>query len=264
MLRWNFALNTKVARTEMKSNHSYRPRLSQILYGAVMVIALVAVRGAKAGEEHVHLVTDWSHRHLVFSEPKSLMKQFEMSSDPRYVQQRIRRNAERRHDRNEWRWRHAPEDPNHLQGDWSMDMGAGATVGAGNYPAKFSFDTTSANCATPVPPVGQQPDFVVYNTSLAGSISQASIVAFDNIYSSCTGGTPLTYWAYNTGAGAVQTSPVLSFDGSQVAFVQNIAGAATLVILRWKANTGTLTNPVAPSSGGCTALATPCQHCCPN
>ena len=41
-------------------------------------------------------------------------------------------------------------------------MGPGATVGAGNYPAKYYFDVT-ANCAT-----ATQPDFVVYNTSLAG------------------------------------------------------------------------------------------------
>src|SRR5580700_10690815 len=112
----------------MKSNNSWRIRLAQILLGAVMVIGLVMVRGAKAGEKHIHLVTDWSHRHLVYSEPKSLMKRFELSSDPRYVQQRMRRNAGRRGDRNEWRWRRASEDPNHLHGDWSMDVGAGATV----------------------------------------------------------------------------------------------------------------------------------------
>jgi len=101
---------------------------------------------------------------------------------------------------------------------------------------------------------------VVYNTSLNGSSSQATIVAFDNLYTSCTGGTPLTYWAYNTGTtGAVVTSPVLSFDGSQVAFIQNTAGAATLVVLRWKAGTGTLAAPVAPTVGGCTALTAPCQ-----
>jgi hypothetical protein len=244
---------------EMKSNHSWRIRLAQILLGAA-IIALVVVRGAKAGDEHVHLVTDWSHRHLVFSEPKSLMKRFELSGNHRYVQQRMRRIAERRWGREEWRWHRAPEDPNHLQGDWSMDMGAGATVGADNYPAKFSFDSTSANCATPAPPVGQQPDFVVYNTSLAGSGTQATVVAFDNLYSSCTGGTPLTYWAFNTGtAGAVVTSPVLSFDGKQVAFIQNTAGAATLVILRWKAGSGTLAAPATPATGSCTALTAPCQ-----
>jgi hypothetical protein len=255
-------LNVKVARIEMKSNNSWRIRLAQILLGAAIVIALVVVRGAKAGDEHEHehLVTDWSHRHLVYSAPRSLMEQFELSSHHRYVQQWRRRDAERRGDRHEWRWHRAPEDPNHLQGDWSMDMGAGATAGAGTYPAKFSFDPTSANCATPAPPVGQQPDFVVYNTGLAGSISQASIVAFDNLYASCTGGTPLTYWAYNTGTtGAVLTSPVLSNDGTQVAFIQNAGTAATLVILRWQAYTGTLSSPVAPSSGVCTALTAPCQ-----
>lgn len=138
-------------------------------------------------------------------------------------------------------------------------MGSGATVGARNYPAKFSFDPTSANCATPAPPVGQQPDFVVYNTSLAGSSSQATIAAFSNLYSSCTG-SPTVYWAYNTGTtGAVVTSPVLSFDGSQVAFIQSTPGAATLVILRWVASSGTLSSPVAPTSGSCTALTAPCQ-----
>ena len=244
----------------MKSNHSWRIRLVQIFLGAAIVIALVAAQGARAGKEHEHLVTDWSHRHLVYSEPKSLMKRFELSSDPRYVQQWRRRNAERRHDRDEWRWRRAHEHTDQIQGDWSMDMGAGATVGAGNYPAKFSFDPTSANCVTPTPPAGQQPDFVVYNTGLVGSGSQATIVAFSNLYSSCMGGAPQTYWAYNTGTtGAVVTSPVLSFDGSQVAFVQSTPTAATLVILRWAAFSGTLSSPVVPASGSCTALTAPCQ-----
>ena len=244
----------------MKSKHSRRIRLAQIFLGAMLLIALVMVRGTNAQREHAHLVTDWSHRHVVFSEPKSLMKRFQLSSNHRYVQQWMRRQAERRGDRDEWRWRHAPDHPKQLQGDWSMNMGSGATVGAGNYPAKFSFDPSSALCANPAPPVGQQPDFVVYNTSLNGSSSQATIVAFDNLYTSCTGGTPLTYWAYNTGTtGAVVTSPVLSYDGSQVAFIQNTAGAATLVVLRWKAGTGTLAAPVAPAVGGCTALTAPCQ-----
>src|SRR5580700_10416414 len=181
----------------MKSNNSWRIRLAEILLGAAIVIALVVVRGTKAGDEPVHLVTDWSHRHMVYSAPSSLMQRFQLSSDTRYVQQWIRRNAEKRHDRDEWRWRRAPDDPNHLQGDWSEDLGTSATVGDGNFPAKFSFDPTSANCQTPAPPAGQQPDFVVYNTGLAGSGTQATIAAFTNLYSSCTGGTPQTYWAYN-------------------------------------------------------------------
>jgi hypothetical protein len=107
--------------------------------------------------------------------------------------------------------------------------------------------------------VGQQPDFVVYNTSLPGSSSQATIAAVTNLYSSCTG-SPSIYWAYNTGTtGAVVTSPVLSYDGSQVAFIQSTPGAATLVILRWAPSSGTLSSPVVPAAGGCTALTAPCQ-----
>ena len=121
----------------MKSNNSWRIRLAQILLGAAIVIALVVVRGAKAGDEHVHLVTDWSHRHLVYSAPRSLMEHFRLSSDPRYVQQWMRRNAKTARGPNEWRWRRAPENPNHLHGDWSMDMGTGATVGATTFLPNF-------------------------------------------------------------------------------------------------------------------------------
>jgi hypothetical protein len=242
----------------MISKNSWRI-VGQIFLGVALIFALATVCGAQSADEHIHLVTDWSHHHLIFSEPHSLMQRFELSRDPRYVQQWMRRNAERRHNHDESRWRRAIEHPDHLQGDWSFDMGTGATVGAGNYPAKFSFDATSDNCVLPAPPVGQQPDFVVYNTSLPGSSSQATIVALTNLYSSCTG-SPTVYWAYNTGAlGAVVTSPVLSFDGSQVAFIQSTPGAATLVILRWAPSSGTLTSPVIPGSGSCTALSAPCQ-----
>ena len=127
-------------------------------------------------------------------------------------------------------WGRSPQSS--LQEDWSENMGSGATAGLGVYPAKYSFDISSANCGS-----ATQPDFVVYNTSLAGSSTQASIIAYDNLYTGCSGTVPSTYWAYNTG-GTVVTSVTLSLDGSQVAFAQtNSAGAATLVLLKWKAST---------------------------
>jgi hypothetical protein len=246
----------------MKMTFSRRFGATQILFGAALVFALFLAREAKAGDEqeHKHLVTDWSHRRLVFSEPHSLMQRFQLSSNTRYVQQVRRKSAERRGiGRDEWRWYHAPEDPHSLKGDWSMNMGAGATVGAGNYPAKYTFNSTTASCAT---------DFVVYNTSLAGSSSQATIVAFNNIYAVTCGATiPTTYWAYNTGsAGAVTTSPVLSFDGTQVAFIQNAGTSVNLVVLRWKASTGTLAAPATPTAvaaGTCTPAAAPCMQVIP-
>jgi len=109
-------------------------------------------------------------------------------------------------------------------------MGSGASVGVGMFPAKYSFDISGANCGD-----SGQPDFVVYNTGLLGSSSQASIVAYDNLYSSCSA-MPSTYWAYNT-SGTIVTSVVLSLDGQQVAFAQtNSDGSASLVLLQWQAS----------------------------
>jgi hypothetical protein len=129
--------------------------------------------------------------------------------------------------------------------DWSQSLGSGATPGAGNYPAKFSFSTTVANCGS-----ATTPDYVVYSTGLLGSGSQASIVAFDNLYSGCSGTVPSVYWAYNTG-GLILTSPVLSLDGTQVAFVQTSGsptGQAGLVLLKWQSSaTETVSAPSVPT-----------------
>jgi hypothetical protein len=402
----------------MKLNRTRQSGLWKVILGAAIVISLVVVRGTHAGNEPVHLATDWSHRHVIFSTPHNFMQQLKLSSNPRYVQQWVRRNSQKNgaqeNGQNDARWRRAPEPiAKPLHRDWSTYLGyAGdpafvtpATVGSGNYPAKFSFNPTSANCETPAPPVGQQPDFVVYNTSLQGSSSNVpfidaatiqaqpaagdtidifdnfgngvhliltagitdsntvagsngtipvngtgtfnatdtslsnvaahiaaainlpgnastfsgfgttlsatntpgsnvvniafttasgfpsfaiypgyvsasgttttdnsilwdfgrmvgggagipTVVAIDNLYeglcSSATpfynGSTPTYYWAYNTGGQAV-TSPALSNDGTQVAFVQNVSGAASLVILKWRANSQASTYPSNPPLG---------------
>ena len=221
----------------MKSNNKRRIGLTYLVLAVAIVILFAAVRAIKAADEPIHLVTDWSHRHVVFSPPHNLMDQLRLSRNPRYIQQNIRRAAEREAQGVDGSWPHVPDL---LHDDWSIDMGPGATVGAGNYPAKFSFNAGTASCS----------DFVVYNTSLGGS--NASVVAFNNLYVASSGGcgtVPSIYWAFNTG-GTVVTSVVLSFDGSQVAFVQNnsAGNAATLVLLKWAANSGTIASPITPNA----------------
>ncbi len=132
-----------------------------------------------------------------------------------------------------------------VHGDWSENMGSGASVGAGNYPAKYSFSTSTANCAS-----AASPDFVVFSTGLQSSGTVASIVAYDNLYSGCAGPVPQTYFAYNTtatAAGTIKTSPVFSLDGSQLAFVQTDGLHGTVILLKWAANTGTIASPATPS-----------------
>lgn len=122
---------------------------------------------------------------------------------------------------------------NHMKKDWNETVGNNGTAGLGQYPATYSSGGT--NCS----------DFAVYNTGLAGSSSQANLIAFNNLYNSCNGGgAPSTYWAYNTGTSAtVATSVALSVDGTQLALVENVpypvaaSGTAT-------ANTG-----VVPTAG---------------
>ena len=137
---------------------------------------------------------------------------------------------------------------NRLKKDWSETLGpsgtagaAGGTTGLGEFPATF---TTGTSCT----------DFAIFNNDLAGSSSQADIIAYDNLYSSCNGGTPTAYWAYNTGtlggvSAAIANSVVLSLDGTQVAFVQFVPYAT--------AASGTLTANVGtvPTAGSTISIA---------
>lgn len=207
--------------------------------------------------------TDWSSRQLVFSRPAPGSTTYDkVQRDARYWLQAIRRNhpitnmdsatpevqASPEADaakvgKNKEHKKHHKKTKNTLVNDWTQSLGSGGTVGNEMFPAKFAFTVGSANCDSAV-----QPDYVVYNTSLAGSGTQASIIAFDNLYTSgCIGTVPMTYWAYNTG-GKITTSVSLSADGSQVAFVQSVGTTASLILLKWKAHNGTLGSPVSPTS----------------
>jgi hypothetical protein len=130
-----------------------------------------------------------------------------------------------------------------------MSLTAGATVGIGQFPAKFTFDVTATpDCVN---------DYVAFNTSHLGASGTApNIVAFNRLYSTqgsvggqCNQNGPSVYWSYftgaTTGAGTAVTSIVLSGDGKKVAFVENVGTQAWLRLLKWKAgeNTG-----VAPTT----------------
>ena len=190
----------------------------------------------------VGVPTDWSSSHVVFSPPEpGSDAEDKVQQDPRYWLQQIRR-AQFQADDSIASGVGALPDSKHkkkkkkpkkgvISSDWSASLGTGGKVGAGNYPAKFNFGTSTATCvtSTTLPPVG---DFVVFNTSLAGSGTQASVMAFANLYSSCTAPVPSTYWAYNTG-GTVTRSVALSGDGSQVALMQTSGTTSSLVLLKW-------------------------------
>ncbi len=268
---------------------------SRVVVSGVALVGMIGLAFALWGHEppsspaRISLPHDWSHRHVVFSNPTTLEQSLRVRQDARFWHQWYRRNihqavpvaesastfAESREQDEDLPWldgdwfgwfgrfrrKHrtrVPRSP--LKRDWAISLGPNAMVGAGNYPAKFSFDITTANCGN-----AAQPDFAVFNTSVATS-GQASIVAYDNLYSGCaTGSVPSTYWSYNT-TGSVVTSVTLSLDGSQVAFVQTptTIPVANLVLLKWKATkdgaTSTSPDPInIVSASAYPTCTTPCM-----
>jgi hypothetical protein len=212
----------------------------------MLVVGICVALPGWAQSQASGVPNDWSHHRLIFSKP-SPPELKRLQQEPRYQMQQA------------WRGRQASSaaalDAQALQivhswgrpamsndGRWSQNMGSGATVGAAQYPAKYSFSINTANCASPGPP-----DFVVFNNGLMGgfTIPQATIIAYDNLYRGCSGAVPSVYWQYNTAftgtnrpdASKIVTSVTLSGDGSQVAFVQtNPSKVATLVLLKWANN----------------------------
>jgi hypothetical protein len=128
------------------------------------------------------------------------------------------------------------------------------------YPAKYGASLTAASCSG---------DFVIYPTGQAGSATSATIVAYNNIYSSCSGTVPSVAWAYNTSnlmtGYSATTSPILSEDGTKVAFIQSNGSSAYLVVLKFGSG-GAVNSPNTPTAvtspttgNNITNCATPCM-----
>jgi hypothetical protein len=231
--------------------------------------------GQQSTARNTAVVDDWTRHHVVFSNPGTALEAmsrgeysrwYKIVNDPRFALQQAKRNAaltatqlppgsatpetaspdsaadEWRPGRDEHGRRRRGPMSGDLHPDWSMNMGSGAAAGLGVFPAKYSLGVTTVNCGN-----STNPDFVVFNTGLAGSATQASITAYDNLYTGCAGTVPSVYWAYNTNGGTVVTSVVLSLDGSQVAFAQSSsAGVASLAVLKWAASS--LQSPSSPAN----------------
>jgi hypothetical protein len=184
------------------------------------------------------LPSDWSHRSMVFAEPQSEEQWEQVKDEPRYSLQFMRRKLAQ----------FALEDLfddaiSTIRTGWSEAVGTSAySLTAPIYPAKYSFNT-----ANPTPSCAN--DYVVYTlpVSAAGAFN---IVAFNNLYATSTGnglcgGTlPTVLFAYNGSQnnGDLATSPVLSLDGTQIAFVEKSTGAQ-FHVLKWHAGDKSATFP---------------------
>jgi hypothetical protein len=227
----------------------------------IMALAVVLVaRGMNSGKPaRVSFPNDWSHRHVVFSQPATALQASQLQKEPRYWQQMLRRNAAglrrigaaQSEERIFAGLRQRSENSSSHR-DWAESLGPGATTGTANFPqfpAKFTFSTDPNDelCS----------DYAAFPTNVPGvtgtsgaPAGQPSIIAYTNLYvladgsGPCGGPDPAIAWAYNTNAagdttGVVSGSPVISFDGTKVAFVESNAGGSVLHLLQYTVGDGT-------------------------
>jgi hypothetical protein len=198
---------------------------------------------------HTGVPQDWSQHHIVFSRDA-------LARDPDLINRepRIRYQAMQR-----WQVPNfavfqgadplrvpAPPSKSSLHRDWDVNLAG--HIAPGTFPAKYSFD--------PDAPPDCLNDYVVFGlatTETAGLAgTNANLVGFNNLYSTqptagglCDTDGPSVLFAYNittvTG-GRILTSPVLSEDGSQIAFIESIPASAGIAaqaifhVLTWAAN----------------------------
>jgi hypothetical protein len=206
---------------------------------------------------------DWTHHRIKFS-TAALRQHFELASrEPRAAMQLYRESrAALVPATASSGFRPDGSTPPHP--DWSISLGSGR-IQFGQYPAKWNSDPTlpisAANCAT---------DYVIYALNVAGATGgQASLVALNNLYSGsgsalCPGLQPAFLFAYNTTTvtgGRILTSPVLSLDGTKVAFVETTTAAprtSIFHVLKVPASSAgqgsSATAAVAPPGGAMSSL----------
>jgi hypothetical protein len=240
--------------------------------GTPLAFLLICVSCCLAQESSYpqHLVRDWSSDHVIFTRLTPENVDAAVRQDPRALYSWLD------HSRYDFSWAEASKrerkrkrEPHHrkeLQRDWQVRIG-GASVGPRAYPAKFGFDINAApDCSR---------DYVVFPTAnpLSSGITNGSpsLVAFNNLYTgpgpsgicptpTAPAAQPTVLFAYNTatvpsGESFANLSPVLSLDGTKVAFVETNAGSGgnytAFHVLTWKAGEGTLNAAAFP--GNCSA-----------
>jgi hypothetical protein len=230
---------------------------------SVIVVAALAASHSFAQNENSGFPEDWTHHHVVFSEPGTLHDAsgrgsfdswYKTVTDPRFTFQQHKRREHLRTDKDKDRKDRGDkglQTPPPLDRDWSTTLG-GAGVAPGIYSAKWQFSVTNA------PSCSDYVVFPVNKAGVSGSGGQPNIVGYQNLYVNaggigfCPGTVPTVLFSYFIGAGTVQTSPVLGLSVGQVAYVESIPGGSKFHVLKGAgtgASNGTIAAPVAPGTG---------------
>jgi hypothetical protein len=234
---------------------------TNLSYGVIALFSIGFVSVLCAQDEtpakHKGFPQDWSTHHIVFTRDGLAQHPGILDREPRVLHQAMQR------------W-HAPNPDVYQNGvdqnadpqaapingsgasrDWNVSLGKGR-VAANMYPAKYTFDpTVPPSCAN---------DYAVFGLTVAGNVGTpggpANLVGFNNLYSGsgtslCNRTSPSVMFAYNTTTvtgGKIVTSPVISEDGTKIAFVESVVGAAAIFhVLTFTSGQGTIASAATPT-----------------
>ncbi len=205
------------------------------------------------GQTHLGYPQDWSSRHLLMPGMRADDMLAAGDHDPRYVYNMVMRQVAID------RFRHRGRRPRRdVKIDWAVSLENGY-VPQNQFPAKYQFDVVADSCNS---------DYIVYGLTVTSG-TQANLVGINNLYTGstllCNGGSPWVSFAYNTvtqTGGQIKTSPVLSEDGTKVAFVESTSSGSYFHVLVLPnpipvppSQSGTVLVPQTPTS--CTKPTTP-------
>jgi hypothetical protein len=209
----------------------------------VLVVSGLGAQVADHPHQRIGLPQDWTHSHVIFT--RAAMNSYALAAaEPRVLHQWLRQNAGRM----TLATQASETTSGDTKRDWSVPLGT-ARVAAGMFPAKYGFDTTAAPSCTN--------DYVAFGLNATGSATQANLIAFNQLYRGtpsglCGTGNPAVLFSYNisTIGGRIATSPILSLDGTKIAFVETTSTAAVFHVLTWKTGAGNGTSATAPAVPG--------------
>jgi len=219
------------------------------------LVVLVSALPAQVTDHptRIGLPQDWTHRHVIFHRQLLSQQHPELAvAEPRVLHQFLRRipssTAALSGDSDEI-------STSTIHRDWNVNLGGGK-VAFGMSPVKYGFDVNAPpSCAN---------DFAAFGLDAAGVTGgQGNLVAFNNLYRGpgglCGTGAPSTLFSYNTttvAGGSVNTSPVLSLDGTKIAFVESTGTSSIFHVLKWSTGPGNGTSPTVSAAPGVGNTAT--------
>jgi len=253
-----------------------------------------------AAEPHTSVLEDWSTRRMIYTRNGSADDMSKLLDNPRFMHSTLLRYL-REHNSQAGQLATTASHPaglnepgvveddgsgllglrqrnlwvrknKHSKVDWSVSLGPNGGMSAGETPGIFTYNYSVPSCSnlTAAPPtVG---DFAVYTINATPNVaSQANLVGITNLYTTgdgsgfCPGTGPAFLFSYAIGSGGSSLSPVLSLDGTKVAWIENKgSGDAFLHVTVWVANQGAdATSPIAPNgtflNGRCTVSGQSCD-----